>query len=444
MKAAAILLAIFFSFSAYAQTVEDEVRAMFEEANAVQWIQHYKGRMNDINDVAMTLAFDGKTCKGVMWYLRSKAQFQLSGTIVNDTILELSEVNESKIKTGKIKGKINSFDGISASWFTTDERLGESLELQLTTREPRYPGYCGDNKWVQKYSGKIGAEKVIMTLRRGNNGLLKGTAYYASVKETYLIEGELAKGESYINFVIKDLNWKEKAVVNAKIDLKTDEVSGQAIVDGSSVVCSFSMIDRMSVGCIEYADFLTKSEVTFPKTRNQSFNELIEEKIQNWLKLSRAYTKEYLETVPTLTAENRLALRSYCWYEIDYFSNDFISGKIYYTNTWDDGFKGFSFNYDLAGNRSISLQGLFKRDFDYKEFVQKYIEKELRNRPFYGDAFYADWIKKQAFEFFNIRKEGLVFSTSFNGTYGEQQIVIPFEALIPYLRDGDIFAEIVK
>lgn len=444
MKVATIFLAIIFSFSASAQTVEDEVRAMFEDTVDVQWVQHYKGRMNDINDVAITLATDGTVCKGMMWYLRSKAKFNVDGRIVNDTILELTEYSEEEIATAKIKGTIKPFEGIQASWKTIDESLGESLELIPMSREPRYPGYCGDNKWVQKYDGNIGSEKVEMTIRRGNNGLIKGIVYYISVNETYLVEGKLTKDESGIQVGIKDLNWNEKANLTAKIDLKTDEILGLATVNGAEVACNFTMLDRMSIGCIEYADFLTKSEVTFPKTRNQNFNENIEEEVQNWLKLSRAYTKEYLATVPTPTAESRSALRSYCWYEIDYLSDNFISGKVYYTNTWDDDFKGFSFNYDLAGNRSISLQGLFKRDFDFTKFIQQYIDKEVKNRPFYGDGFYEIWIKEQAFEFFNIRKEGLVFSTDFNGVYGEQQIVIPFDALVPHLRDGDIFKEIVN
>ncbi len=444
MKAATIFLAIIISFSASAQTVEDEVRAMFSDENTIEWIQHYKGRMNDINDVAITLGSDGKTCKGILWYLRSKAKFSVSGTIVNDTILELTEYDENQVATAKITGEMNPLDGINANWGTIDGTLGESLILLPTSQEPRYPGYCGDNKWIQKYTGKIGEETVEMTLRRGNNGLLKGTAYYASVNETYLIEGALADKSGSIDFVIKDLNWNEKAAVIAKVDLETNQILGKANVNDIETSCNFSMLDRLSVGCIEYADFLTKSEVTFPKTRNQNFNELIEEEIQNWLKLSRAYTKEYLETASGLTTDNRSILRSYCWYEIDYLSDNFISGKVYYTNTWDDDFKGFSFNYDLTGNRSISLQGIFKRDFNYDEFIQKYIEKEVKNRPFYGDGFYENWIKEQKFEYFNIRKEGLVFSTNFSGVYGEQQIVIPFEALIPYLRDGDIFEEIVN
>ena len=149
-----------------------------------------------------------------------------------------------------------------------------------------------------------------------------------------LVEGELTNENQSINFVIKDLNWNEKAVVIAKNDLRTDQILGTAKVNDIEVNCSFSMLDRLSVGCIEYADFLTKSEVTFPKTRNQNFNELIEEEIQNWLKLSRAYTKEYLATVSSLTTENRLALRSYCWYEIDCFNSRIVSGKIIQTNTW--------------------------------------------------------------------------------------------------------------
>jgi len=417
---------------------------MFDDGNTVKWVEHYKGRMSDINDVAMTLAYDGTTCKGLMWYLRSKAKFEVEGKIINDTIIELTEFDENKLATANIKGKIIPLDGIRASWLTIDESLGETIDLQPTTREPRYPSYCGDNKWVQKYNGKIGEEVVEMILRRGNNGLLKGTVYYTELNETYLLEGKLESNGSSINFTVKDLNWNEKATVNAKIDLQTDQILGNAIVEEKSVACSFKFLDRISVGCIEYADFLTKSEITFPKTRNQKFNDLIEEEIQNWLKLSRAYTKEYITTIAHLDAENRAALRSYCWYEIDYLSNTFISGKVYYTNTWDEEYEGFSFNYDLSGNRSISLQGLFKRGFDYKEFIQEYIDKEVQNRPFYGDGYYEDWIKEQQFELFNIRKEGLVFSTNFNGVYGEQQIVIPFGALTPHLRDGNVFTDIVN
>ena len=48
------------------------------------------------------------------------------------------------------------------------------------------------------------------------------------------------------------------------------------------------------------------------------------------------------------------------------------------------------------------------------------------------------WIESQQFKYFNFRREGLVFSTNFNGIYGEQQVTIPYEKIKEHLRDSSM------
>lgn len=442
-KVAIIVWGILWSFSLFGQTMEDEVRAMFSDASRILWMEHYKGRLSDINDVAITLAYDGTTCKGMMWYLRSKTQFRLEGKILNDTTLQLTEYDKNNRATAKIEGTIKEYDGIVGNWFTLDETLGEQLELLPTGSEPRYPGYCGDNKWIHKYSGTIGNDDVEMMLRRGNNGLVKGTIYYNTLNRTYFVEGNLLNNGRAIYLEIKDLNWKPIAKINASVDFSSDNISGEAITPNGELSCELPLFEKMEVGCIEYADFLTKTEITYPKTTNQDFNENLNAKIQDWLSLSRTYTKDYSEQIPSLAAAQRASLRSYCWYEIDCFSSRLISGKIIQTNTWDNDYQGFSFNYDLIENKEITLEGIFKENFDYQGFIKRYIDKDVKKRPYYNDGFYETWIKSQKFEYYTFRKDGLVLSTKFNGTYGEQQVTIPYEILIPFLKDLSIM-EMVK
>ncbi|NJN77205.1 MAG: DUF3298 domain-containing protein, partial [Saprospiraceae bacterium] len=372
-----------------------------------------------------------------------KAKFKIEGNILNDTTLTLTEYDLNNMATARIEATIKKYDGISGSWFTLDKKLGEVLELLPTNSEPNYPGYCGDNKWIHKYSGTLGNNDVEMMIRKGNNGYVKGTIYYKSTNKTHFIEGDILNNGRAIYLEIKDLNWNKIAKINGRIDFNSDAISGTAITPTGEINCDLTLFQKMEVGCMEYADFLTKTEITYPKTTNQNFNEALKTKIQDWSTLSKAYTKEYEAQMSTFSAANRASLRSYCWYEVDCFSSRLISGKIIQTNTWNNDYQGFSFNYDLVENKEITLEDIFKKSFDYQRFINRYIEKDVKKRPYYGDGFYESWIKKQEFEYYTFRKEGLVLSTKFNGTYGEQQVTIPYEILIPYLKDMSIL-EMVK
>lgn len=425
-----------------AQTMEDAVRAMFDDASKVEWIEHYRGRLSDINDVAMTLGYDGTTCKGVLWYLRSQTKFQLKGEIIGDTALQLIEYDSLGLATGRVEGLIAKYDGFKGSWFTLDRTLGESMEMLPSTSEPRYPGYCGDNKWIHKYSGTIGNDDVEMILRRGNNGYVKGTVFYKNDNATYFAEGQLLNREREIFLEIKDVNWNEKAVITAEVDFSSDKISGKVMINNVETTCDLPLFEKMAVGCIEYADFLTKTEITYPKTLNQDFNENIRNQIQDWLTLSIAYTKEFEGNQTMLTASQRSSLRSYCWYEIDCFNSRIVSGKIIQTNTWNNDYKGFSFNYDLVENKAITLNDLFKEGFDYQSFIKNKVKNEVQKRPFYGDGYYEVWITTQKFDYFTFRREGLVVSTNFNGIYGEQQVTIPYEVIKEHLRDESIIENV--
>ena len=429
-----LIIGILGSVQISAQSIETEVRAMFKDASKVQWIEHYRGRLSDINDVAMTLGYDGTTYKGVLWYLRSGTKFQVKGTITNDSLL-LTEYDSAGLATGLIEGVLKEYEGFTGNWFTLDKNLGESLEMMPSANEPRYAGYCGDNKWVHKYKGTLGDEEVEMILRRGNNGYIKGTVFYEKDNKTYYAEGELLNHEREIFLEIKDVNWNEKAIIEAKIDFSSYQISGKVIIHGLEKSCDLPLLEKLSVGCIEYADFSTKAEVTFPKTINESFNEHIETYVQDWFATSQTYTKKFQGSQGASTAAQRLSLRSYCWYEIEYFNDNLISGKIIYTNSWDSDYQGFAFNYNLIDSQSITLDSLFKEEFDYQSFINNFIDSEIKKRPFYGDGYFEVWIESQQFKYFNFRREGLVFSTNFNGIYGEQQVTIPYEKIKEHLRD---------
>ena len=186
LKQLLIIISLFFTTVLSAQDMKEQVRQLFAEGTTLKWLEHYRGRINDINDVAMTIGFDGHHCKGYLYYLRSKDRLKVEGTI-QDTVLNLLEYNSQGVQTGSITGSIKDFDGIAALWQNYDKTLSEELKMLTAVREPRYPGYCGDNKWIRHYSGDFKDGKVDILLVRGNNGLLKGTLYNNTTQKTFLL-----------------------------------------------------------------------------------------------------------------------------------------------------------------------------------------------------------------------------------------------------------------
>lgn len=434
MKQLLIIISFLCTTVLSAQDMKEQVRQLFAEGTTLKWVEHYRGRINDINDIAMTIGFDGHHCKGYLYYLRSKDKLKVEGTI-QDTILNLLEYNAQGIQTGSITGSIKDFEGIAALWQNYDKSLSEELQMLSAVREPRYPGYCGDNKWIRHYSGDFEGGKIDVLLVRSNNGLLKGTMYNNTTQKTFLVEGTYLKKKRSIVLDIRDLNWKAKGQIVGFVDFHTDDIKGHyKLTDDTRQVANLYVYRQLAVGCIEYADFLTKTEITYPKTRNQDFNDLLRERIQDWLTSSRAYTKQYAEQIAQLAPSQRASLRSYCWYDMDFLSDSLISGIITQSNTWDNQYQGFTFNFDLVTNQEITKASLFRADSGYESAIQQYILGELQNRPYNEDPDYMKWIQTAQFPYFTIRKDGLVFRSDFNSTYGEQQVVIPFDWLKAYLK----------
>ena len=72
-KLQTIFLILLSPIFCHAQKIDakDYVKSLFENQAEIQWVKHYKGRIDDLNDVAITLGFDGTDCKGRLTCLLS-------------------------------------------------------------------------------------------------------------------------------------------------------------------------------------------------------------------------------------------------------------------------------------------------------------------------------------------------------------------------------------
>jgi len=425
-----------------AQFIKERVQAMFSDSTAT--VQLFRGRMNDMNDVFIALGSDDKEYKGIMKYFRSDSEFLLKG-LVNGENLSLIEQDTSGFQTGSIVGTIDDFDGIIAEWQNYQNRIGFNMKLIPYDQEPVYPTYCGDNKWIRFYSGVIGEEVVEFILERGSNFRVDGMAYFHLQNKTYTVNGELTNHQRNITLELTDNNYNTIGKIEGEVDFETENIAATFTdKDGKTFQSTISKGETVSMGCSEFADFTTIMTVTYPKTKNIKFNELINEYIQEWQSSARAYTRQYQEQMPTLTPAMRASLRSYFWFDVEYYSTQLISGKATHTNTWESGYQGSSFTYDFTNNKTITLHDIFNEHSDYQKYISDYIKKDLENRPFYNEASFQKWLTDAKFPHFTIRQEGINFSSDFNSLFGEQHCTISFTDLKPYLKKDSVVYFLVE
>ncbi|MEM6318037.1 MAG: hypothetical protein AAF960_10225, partial [Bacteroidota bacterium] len=232
-------------------------------------VKHYKGRIDDISDVTVSLDCQGKKCTGELTYLRSRDKFQLRGTRKGD-LLQLQEYSESNKCTGYLNGKISG-ENIQLDWKNKEGTVGNSIKLKEVTRKPDFPSFCGDNKWINAYTGFIKDERVEMILQRVENNRLLGTAYFADQKQKVVLEGVLSDDKNLIITFVKVDNWTSmgtlRGVYRGKQNLSVSFYDMRNQQDFSV----FELKKSLATSCLEYADYYTSYDFLFPKSEDAFF-----------------------------------------------------------------------------------------------------------------------------------------------------------------------------
>ncbi|MFK7775441.1 MAG: hypothetical protein AB8F94_25090 [Saprospiraceae bacterium] len=405
---------------------KDYVKTLFENQVEIQWIKHYKGRIDDLNDVAITLGFDGIDCKGRLTYLRSNTDFNLNGYIEEGTLF-LQELDQQNKVSGILSGKIAG-STINGNWTNFDGSRGGNLTLTETEKIVKFPSYCGDNKWIRKYQGKIANDNYEILLQKESSDQLTGLIFHKKKNTSYSLKGNLDIND---NFTIKAKNQKGQIIETFVGHLEKDQLT---IGVNKSKRITLLPFEGLTVGCVEYADYATGYDITFPKTTNAAFNKQMDEETNAWIKACRKHLLKVKKQNASTNPKMRAKERGFAWGEVEYFSKNLISGFMTFSNTWTPGQKLIAFNFDMKNDRMLYLEDLFRDKKDYQKYIRNYIKKEIKTHQLYDDPDFKKWIKKNEFSYFTIRKDGICFSTKFSMLYGRQSVTIPFRQLQPFFK----------
>lgn len=421
-----------------AASQDTSITNLFDAGSKIQWVRYFRGRLDDVSEVLLSLGFDGSNCRGYLEYAGSKNRFKLTGKL-DGAILLLDESDPRGMITGHLTGTLQT-DRINAEWTNAVNTLGSRLEAEEAKSKNALNKPCGHNKWVSRYIARWNNARVDFTLARVNNGLLNGYLWIEADDKTYTIEGRISPDDQYeLRAVLP--NGKTAAQLQGSLK---DPQSTDCLWVGSGEKRTLKMLLRYKyqVGCLEYADYTSSYDAIYPRTECAGCNAILDQRISDWVsqcKTTMAAQKK------TETPQNRNAQRASAWYEVTCWTETIFCGYLTFAESWNEKTQGQSFNFDLRTGKEIVFDDLFNKTFDAKEWFANYARKESpKMSKFAQDPKFREWLQKEGFPMFTIRRDGLELSTLFHPIYGQYSLTVPYQLLKPYMRRDNPIADLVK
>lgn len=424
-------------------SLEQQTREQFPESTNLQWIKHFKGRLNDFNDVAIVLGFDGMICKGVLQYLRSGEQFDLSGILQNDQ-LALKEIDSNKNISGYIKGilKKNSFEGV---WSNFDNSIGSSLVFQGANPQSLLPSYCGTGKWMRRYTA-ISKNKVVeLSIQKLQGDAVTGMIYLKKENITHQMKGEWSEDRG-LQLSITDNYGNPVGKLNSPAP-SMQGFKGFLSIDSRKVTpYDFMLSAKLNAGCLEFGDYYSAYDIIFPKTANGFFNKWIETLVRDEAQKFNNRNSKVTAQIVSMKPENRATIRSNGWFEIGFFNDNLLSGILVMQSTVSQRQQAIPVNFDLTNNRPIEFKDIFRTEYDLDYFVENVIRKEfLKHHLYQNDPIFKQWVLSSDFPHIILLRDGIHFSSDFNAIYGRQGITIPYGKLSGFLKkDSEVIFPVQK
>lgn len=418
--------------------IKDTALAKLFDKNAdIKWVKYFKGRMDDVSAVDLALGYDGKNCRGYLTYGKSRVRLRLDGTVNGDSIR--FEEREGKTFTGKLNGTYKN-RRLEAEWTNHDNSLGSSLKVDELAAGQTLTIGCSDGKWASRYIARYNSARCDMILIRMHNGNLYGYLWVEADAKTYDLRGEI---DNDGNYEIEALSANDKIAGllqgNLSNPAKTD---CNWVGSGEKRTFNFTQKDNFQLGCYEYADFSSSYDALYPRTPCSSCNTWLDQQINEWVNKCKSTVSAKKQSN---TAANRNAMRASSWAEIACLTENIFSGYLTFSESWNAQASGTAFNFDLRTGKQITYNELFNKSFNAKSWLDDYAKKEMpKLAHFANDSDYREWLAKEGFPMFALRRDGLELSTLFHGQYGRQTLLVPYTTLKPYMKKDNPIADFVK
>jgi len=394
---------------------KDELEALFDTPDKIQWTRNYKGLINNIESVEISLASDGRNCRGYVLFPKSQTTIELRG-ILSGSRIELRELNDEGLITAYLKGSLTP-GKIEADWENYNHTIGCKYVLYSESEAAKLSP-ASQKKWIKWYSGEVAHEKLRIILFQKEPEKLTGFCFNDTGTRMYNVNGMLNPDKSiFLNFLLDETEV-------ARFDGK---VKSGAIIKGTttgigvtSEPLQLELENELNLEETSYQNFRTAIEILTPKLRKGNFEKYILEKIEPYIQEVNSEIVENLSESHVPQPSERLSQRAYIYPVIRFVSKEIISGHILYTNTWDKHDKTIAFNYDVRKKKEISQDDIWNPKLNMQDTLAHYFESV--GKPGFS------------YKYFNLTPQGIRFYDDLNPLYGRNDVTIPYAVVRRWVK----------
>ena len=388
--------------------IESKTKALFD--TPVKWMKNYTGYIDDVHEVTLCLAFDGFNCCGYMQYSSSETEYLLEGSLQSSkfSFLEKYQNAPSGYLAGTLLGET-----ITLEWNAIDELTSFSGVFSLANAQ-----YLSAPNpiTVFSYTGTLDMQSVSLRLTRQSTGLV-GEMMFADGTAQQIRGTQSADNSWNLENVSAGYNFR-------LINTKGDSYEANYILPGDEHAAdlTMSLLGQVNARSTAYLSHHTMIKCLLPSFQ-ADFDQLIDRMVDDWtLDIERNKDK---------IASNRFAQRADIWFEINEYSDAYLSGILYYSSSWKKDVSSKSFSYDRASKDMVSVSPFLKGSSKWENIVREKLIAAKKMNETQDQVPYEKWINKVTLIEPMLCANGLRFHTEKSSVFGQASIMLPWTALTP-------------
>lgn len=396
------------------------------------------GYFDDQHYIQLYLQRDADLWEGHVYFPEDSLSFKLEGGWTEDTEMLLLEFNDDGEKSGFWQ-IVKEDDHYKAIWSNQAQTMQKETFLydDLWTPDVKKDFY----RQLISYEVKIEKTELLLTTLANRNGLNRINV--RNLKNRTAIDSDMVclnASCSDIQLNFKQLNTYGKSSLNATID--KNGLSGFFTTEKAKVLAIAPL--KTSTRETRLKTELTSKysiALEYPVLSGLTMSLVV----QNTLDSVMNTLKKELDVKgpqPELAVAQRQELFAFAWFEIFYWDDLLISGKWTIQKSWSPMVTSLPFNYDLETGIPVNFPDQFKKDFDYRFFIEKYKKSASQKLLETKDLMLKNKLSQCTFPHLNFDERGLVYTTDFDTIFGQQEIWIPASELTGQLKSKSKFKKV--
>ena len=405
------------------QTLEQKL-----ETSGRKEFLHLVGYFDDKLYVDMFLAHDDDEWVGELLFSGGQMRFDLEGGWVDEQLILLEyDADGQQSGTWKIDKQLEQYVGawtnpessMDFNLIMFDELWNPDFQKDWYRQYTSYQGDLGTSSWIVDVGRKQAGLDQIRIFDREQKRLMKTewTCWNPQCREMLLrvndpfSPGVVGEYEGTISFNNLKLNKKGFPVPNYDLEL----------------------ISTQNTALRTYLDEQVWLSIEFPVCQDPASRAVIETAL-NALEDSLKQQLILQADQETEPVSSRWKYFIQSWFEINYWDDQFLSGRWVIQNSWEEGTRAVPINYFMKNDKIIQLKNQFKPGFDLDFFLLHFVQNEVKLLPEYMNPLIRPKLMQADFKHLGFNRNGLTLSTDFDSLFGTFTLEIPFREIEEYIK----------